>query len=265
MRQNLIEEVNRVRELMSVNEQPEDSVLGMAKKLFGFSDTKDATSSSAKSSESITKNKVTGKIKHSYSGQAGKMVDLAIQEMEKMGITNPYAQIGILSVIGKESGFVAVKEYGYCTTSDSRIVSIFGSARGNKCKSLKCDDAKFFDCVYGKDSGMPLGNTQPGDGWKYVGRGLNGITGRANYRHYGKLIGSDLENNPELLEKPEISAKAAIAFFLNGKDPKKLPDFKDKESATVYFTDINAGNRRSDWSRKAALAMNPKFDIATTA
>jgi predicted chitinase len=207
--------------------------------------------------------KVSGKskIKHNYSGKAAEMVDKTIEEMEKMGIKNPYAQIGILSVIGKESGFTAIKEMGYCTTSDSRIESIFGG-RGTKCKSLKCDDPKFFDCVYGKDSGMPLGNTAPGDGWKYVGRGLNGITGKANYKHYGNLIGVDLVSNPELLEKPEISAKAAIAFFLGGKKADSLPDFKDKLSAINYFTDLNAGGRRSEWSRTAAVKASSNFDIA---
>lgn len=260
MRQNLIEEVNRVKELMSIKEQ-DGNLLGSILKAVGLSGNNPPDGEVSGNTFDVKNDgNITGKIKHTYTGKAAELVNMAIKEMERVGITNPYTQIGILSVIGKESGFVAIKEWGYCTTSDSRIVSIFGP-RGTKCKSLKCDDPAFFDCVYGKDSGIPLGNTQPGDGWKYVGRGLNGITGRANYRHYGKLIGVDLESNPELLEKPEISAKAAIAFFLNGKKPESFPDFKDKESAAKYFADINAGGRRSDWSRDAAVAITPKFDV----
>jgi len=255
MSEKLLEEIKRTQELMSIKEQSFAGLLGNLIGVMPDKNTLDYLSNVEKSNKTTS-----GKIKHNYSGKAGEMVNKTIQEMEKMGITNPNTQIGILSVIGKESGFTAVKEKGYCQTNDSRIVSVFGN-RGKKCKSLKCDDKQFFECVYGKDSGVRLGNTQPGDGWKYIGRGLNGITGRGNYKKYGQMIGVDLENNPELLEKPEIAAKAAIAFFLKGKDPKTLPNFTDKESAIKYFADVNAG-KKSDFSRTAALNVSPRFDIA---
>ena len=38
---------------------------------------------------------------------------------------------------------------------------------------------------------MDLGNTQPGDGARFVGRGYLMITGRANYQIYGTKIGVD--------------------------------------------------------------------------
>ena len=58
-----------------------------------------------------------------------------------------------------------------------------------------------------------LGNTQPGDGRRYKGRGYIQITGRANYRHYGRRIGVDLENNPELAKRPDIAAAVALAYW----------------------------------------------------
>ena len=50
-----------------------------------------------------------------------------------------------------------------------------------------------------------LGNNQPGDGPRFKGRGYIQLTGRWNYGHYGKMIGVDLVNNPQLAD-PDIAA-----------------------------------------------------------
>jgi predicted chitinase len=58
-----------------------------------------------------------------------------------------------------------------------------------------------------------LGNTQPGDGARYHGRGYIQLTGRHNYRVMGERIGVDLENNPDLALEPTVAAKIMAAFF----------------------------------------------------
>jgi Chitinase class I len=58
-----------------------------------------------------------------------------------------------------------------------------------------------------------LGNTQPGDGARYCGRGYIQITGRANYRNYGKALGIPLEDNPDLALDPDVAARIMAAYF----------------------------------------------------
>lgn len=67
--------------------------------------------------------------------------------------------------------------------------------------------------------GRRLGNTSPGDGWKYRGRSFIMTTGFDNYARVGDLIGQDLTIMPELLEQPHFALEAAIAWWED-----KIPD-----------------------------------------
>ena len=58
-----------------------------------------------------------------------------------------------------------------------------------------------------------LGNNQPGDGPKFIGRGILQLTGRANYERMSKILNIDLVNNPELACDPKISTKIACEYF----------------------------------------------------
>lgn len=58
-----------------------------------------------------------------------------------------------------------------------------------------------------------LGNTQPGDGYRFRGRGIFQLTGRANYRDIGVSIGQPLESSPELAERPDIAVVTACRFW----------------------------------------------------
>ena len=60
-----------------------------------------------------------------------------------------------------------------------------------------------------------LGNTQPGDGVKFKGRGIFQTTGRANYLQLGIKQGHRdmFIKNPELLEQPQYAVWSACEFW----------------------------------------------------
>ena len=57
------------------------------------------------------------------------------------------------------------------------------------------------------------GDAASGDGWKYRGRGLIQLTGRAHYAAAEEAIGLPLLDSPELLEEPAHAADAAGWFW----------------------------------------------------
>lgn len=66
------------------------------------------------------------------------------------------------------------------------------------------------------DGRVDLGNTHPGDGYTYRGRGYVQLTGRANYAKMGSIFGVDLINNPELAADPNLAAQISIYGMIHG-------------------------------------------------
>lgn len=94
-----------------------------------------------------------------------------------------------------------------------------------------------------------LGNNVAGDGPKYIGRGVLQLTGRANYTEYGKKLGLDLVNNPELAEGAETSIKIAAQYF---KDRKILP-LADKWDIGMITERVN-GKARLHLAERTAFS-----------
>lgn len=82
-----------------------------------------------------------------------------------------------------------------------------------------------------------LGNTQPGDGRRYKGRGPIQLTGRANYRAAGKALGLDLEGNPKRAADVDVGFRTAV-WFWNSRGLSKYADSGNFDAITYR---INGG------------------------
>ena len=61
-----------------------------------------------------------------------------------------------------------------------------------------------------------LGNTQPGDGVRFKGRGYTQITGRVNYQRWSDKLGIDLISQPEKAAEPKIAARIIVQAMKEG-------------------------------------------------
>lgn len=82
-----------------------------------------------------------------------------------------------------------------------------------------------------------LGNTQPGDGKRYRGRGLIQVTGRANYKSISDDFGIDFVNYPDFLECPKYASLSA-GWYWDEHDLNELADNGDMRKITRV---INGG------------------------
>ncbi len=99
-----------------------------------------------------------------------------------------------------------------------------------------------------------LGNVNPGDGAKFIGRGFIMITGRANYTTYAAMIGQPLLDQPALLENPTYAAQGAAAFWKQNA-LNALADADDIEGITrIVNGGLNGLADRQQWLARAKLA-----------
>lgn len=102
-----------------------------------------------------------------------------------------------------------------------------------------------------------LGNTEPGDGWRFHGRGYFQYTGRENYTIYGEKFGVDLVRNPDIAAEPKMAAMLAIAYW---KD--KVPE-RRREDVDAAARVINGGDNgmemRIGASREWEKVLSPEL------
>jgi predicted chitinase len=108
----------------------------------------------------------------------------------------------------------AMDRAGYTDqTERAMFLAQMAHETGNFKYSEEIHDGSNYEMSKDPELAKMLGNTEPGDGKRFKGRGYIQITGRWNYGHYGKKVGVDLIKNPELAADPKVAADVAIAYW----------------------------------------------------
>jgi predicted chitinase len=151
-------------------------------------------------------------IEKTYSASAQAIKDALLKAMAAAGIKTPQEQAMFMAQMDHESGgFKSLKENLHYSAAN--LMKTFGKKHFPTMdaaqSAVQGGERAIADAAYGGR----MGNTEADDGYKYRGRGVVQLTGKANYARYGKLIGVDLVSNPDLAAEPATAAKLAIAYW----------------------------------------------------
>lgn len=167
--------------------------------------------------------------------QAGVFVPALNAAMNRYAIVSPLRIAAFIAQVGHESGQLArlVENLNYgaeglMKTWSSRFDLVRATAAARKPEQIA-------NIVY---AGR-MGNSAPGDGWKYRGRGLIQVTGKNNYAACGDALSADLIGNPELLEQPQYAALSA-AWYWSANGLNTLADAGDIQNIGSL---INTGSK----------------------
>lgn len=182
--------------------------------------------------------------------------------MKAYDITTPRRVAGFLSQISHESGRLSRLEESL-DYSVERLIALFGPHRISRGDAVlygrapghRADQQAIANAVYGGEWGRQhLGNLQPGDGWRYRGRGLKQLTGRDNYNRCGKAIGEDLLECPDRLLIP-VNAALSAGWFWATNNLNALADAGDVRAMTRVVNGGETGLEQRMALFESALGM----------
>jgi predicted chitinase len=166
--------------------------------------------------------------------------DELIEQAKEMFPNNPVAAAAFIATVEAESaGGKDMTENGYTKRQAiKKFVEPYKGSDGKLGPKMKArkdaiekakSSAEIFEIVYGggPTGNKNLGNTELGDGFRFIGRGPIQLTGRANYEKYGKRAGYDIVNNPELMATNQEVSMAVTKEYLKDKGIDSVQKARD--------------------------------------
>ena len=194
-----------------------------------------------------------------------KWLDPLNATFEKFEINTPKRQAAFIGQCAHESNNFNVLEEGLNYKAEA-LMKLFSRSRISEedCNKYgrtaehSANQAEIANCIYGGEWGKKnLGNTEPGDGNKFHGRGLIQLTGRANYEKCGNSIGADLLSNPNVLCEPLYAVLSAGLFW----STKGLNQIADTWDTVAVTKKVNGGTIGLD---DRVLKSNKALEVLTS-
>ena len=160
------------------------------------------------------------------------VIDSIPEVASKFGINTPLRVAHFLAQCGHESGGFRVTQenLNYSAKGLNGIFKKYFPTEAAAAAYAR-NPQKIANKVYSNRMGN--GTEASGDGYKFRGRGYIQLTGRDNYTAFGKSIGEDIPNNPDLVASKYALASAAWFFSKNG-----LHKMADEGASDVVVTKI---------------------------
>lgn len=155
----------------------------------------------------------------SNSRAAGKWFAAMKEILPKYGINTPNRVAGFVAQCAHESGeFRTLEEnLNYSERALNAVFSrYFGAPPKRNAAEYARKPEKIANYVYMDQYRSPrgaLGNTRPGDGWLFRGRGLKQLTGRNNYTAFGVTVGMSAEQAAEYVATEKGALESACWFW----------------------------------------------------
>ncbi|UQN08622.1 glycoside hydrolase family 19 protein [Deinococcus sp. QL22] len=159
----------------------------------------------------------------------------------------------MLAQLAHESGFIPIAEN--LNYSAKRLPQVWPTRFPTLASAQRCanNPEALSNTVYAGRLGN--GSPESGDGYCYRGRGMIQLTGREHYRTYGKVIGHDLERDPDLLLQYGVSSLAAGAFW-KARGLNRWADINDVTSVTrIINGELNGLQERIEYLHRAKRAL----------
>lgn len=166
--------------------------------------------------------------------------EIAMDLFPKYGITTANRIAGFMAQCGHESADFTVLEENL-NYSAKRLRQVFPryfptdavaklhAGKPEQIANIVYDDANRVN---------KIGNTQPGDGWRFRGGGIKQLTGRSNYAAFGRSIGRTAEDAADYVRTKRGAMESALWFWsTNG-----LNAFADKDDIVGMSKRVNGGN-----------------------
>lgn len=167
----------------------------------------------------------------------GAFLDPLNSAMLEFGIDTPARQSAFLAQAAHESSQLRALRENLNYSAD-RLIEIFRRHfTFADAASYARHPERIANRVYAQRLGN--GNEASGDGWRFRGRGIFQITGRANYTECSRALYNDelLIESPELLEQP-VGACRSAGWFWQARDLNQYADTGDFKTLTLR---INGG------------------------